>query len=252
MVRFVVLAAPRTGSNWLCSLLDSHPEVVCHHELFNPERILYAVSCRAGVAGGLDRDAFGTVAARDADPLGFLRRVWREGSLGRPIVGFKLNRGQQPRVFAEVLADRRIRKLLLRRRNRLKTYVSEEIALRTEVWESYEWSRPAAAPGERPRIEVPLDDLARHIARNDGYYRELRRGLEGQGYLELDYESLGDPRQHVRALAFLGAREPEIPLQGATRKMNPCDLRELVAGYDELAAALRGTELADELSDPGP
>ena len=34
--RFVILAAPRSGSNLLCTLLDSHPEILCHHEVFNP------------------------------------------------------------------------------------------------------------------------------------------------------------------------------------------------------------------------
>ena len=34
--RFVILAAPRSGSNLLCTLLNSHPEILCHHEVFNP------------------------------------------------------------------------------------------------------------------------------------------------------------------------------------------------------------------------
>ena len=37
--RFVILAARRSGSNLLCSLLGSHPHVRCHHELFNPNGI---------------------------------------------------------------------------------------------------------------------------------------------------------------------------------------------------------------------
>ncbi|MEB3357068.1 MAG: hypothetical protein VKK04_10095, partial [Synechococcales bacterium] len=41
-IRFVIFNYPRTGSNLLCSLLNQHPEILCHHEIFNPERIYYA------------------------------------------------------------------------------------------------------------------------------------------------------------------------------------------------------------------
>ena len=33
--RFVILAAPRTGSNLLCTLLDAHSRILCHHEILN-------------------------------------------------------------------------------------------------------------------------------------------------------------------------------------------------------------------------
>jgi LPS sulfotransferase NodH len=64
--RFVILAAPRTGSNWLCSLLNSHPDVLCHHELFNPSGVFYALGHRDGA---LD---LGTPEERDRRPLAFL------------------------------------------------------------------------------------------------------------------------------------------------------------------------------------
>lgn len=46
--RFVILAASRTGSNMLCAILDWHPAVLCHHELFNPTGIYYALPLRDG------------------------------------------------------------------------------------------------------------------------------------------------------------------------------------------------------------
>ena len=65
--RFVILGAPRTGTNLLCTLLDSHPDVLCHHEVFNPAGIFWALGDRQGA---LD---LGSMAERDADPLGFRR-----------------------------------------------------------------------------------------------------------------------------------------------------------------------------------
>ena len=32
----------------LCTLLGSHPEILCHHEVFNPSGIFYALYYRDG------------------------------------------------------------------------------------------------------------------------------------------------------------------------------------------------------------
>lgn len=241
--RFVVFAAPRTGSNWLCSLLDSHPEVLCHPEIFNPERIIYSVSLRQGE---LD---LGTVEERDARPLEVLDRVWRE-DFGRPWVGFKLNRGQCREAFDAVLADPAVHKVLIRRSNRIKTFVSEKLAIRTGSWESYPWSKTLES---KPRIRVGVEELREHIAMNERYYGWLETSVEESGapWLEVTYEELGTAREQARLLEFLGLDEPVEGLSAITRKQGSKDLRDRIEGYGELAAALAGTELADELVDRG-
>ena len=128
--RFVVLAAPRTGSNWLCTLLDSHPRVVCHREIFHPDGI-HAAASLAGAALELG----GLVEQRDRDPAGLLARVWAADG-GRDAVGFKLNRESTPGGFAAVLDDPGVRKIVLRRDNRVRTCVSELVARQTGAWES--------------------------------------------------------------------------------------------------------------------
>ena len=82
MQRFVVLAVPRTGSNLLCTLLNSHPEILCHHEVFNPQGIFLALSHRDQV------QQFGDMTDRDQEPLAFLESVWDSGANHR-CVGFK-------------------------------------------------------------------------------------------------------------------------------------------------------------------
>lgn len=238
-VRFVLLAVPRTGSNWLCTLLGSHPEILCHHEIFNPDAIHYALDWRDGTFD------FGSVADRDRDPLPVLDRTWRQ-SLGFRVVGFKLNRGQNPRVFDRVLEDRGVRKILVLRRNRIKTHVSELVAERTGEWESY----PGMKIGRvKPQIEVDVDHLRAHIARNQDYYDELRRRLatDGQQPLEVTYEELPHDHERRRILDFLGVAPRLDILRAATRKQNPKDLRQLISNFDQLAETLTGSELEDEL-----
>ncbi len=241
LLRFVILAAPRTGSNWLCTLLDSHHEILCHHEIFNPERILYSRTLR----GKLD---LGTLEERNRDPLRFLDLVWR-ADFGYRIIGFKLNRGQSEEVFRAVLADPDIRKIIIRRQNRIKAYVSEMIALQTGEWESY----PGMEIGKhKPHIAVELEALRRHIETNASYYSRVYEALHatGQTWLDLQYEKLANEDERERLLQFLSAN-PGVPLREATRKQNPEDLRDLIANFAELGAQLRGTELEAELTAPG-
>jgi 3,4-dihydroxy 2-butanone 4-phosphate synthase/GTP cyclohydrolase II len=239
--RFVILTTPRTGSNWLCSLLGSHREVLCHHELFNPERIIYT---RAWPGGALD---LGTQEERDRDALGFLERVW-ERRCGRRVVGFKLNRGQSEAVLQKVLADRSIRKIVLRRRNRVRTFVSEKLAQLTGEWESY----PESARGGRPvRLVVDVAELRAHAAENERYFGRLLLALResGQDHLELTYEELCGAEERRRVLRFLGVAT-DRELVGETRQQHAEPLRDLISNYDELAAALRGSDLEAELQAP--
>ena len=242
MVRFVILATPRCGSNWLCTLLDSHPEILCHHEIFNPGGILYSLSCRGG-----ELDALGSVSERDRDPVGFLERVWGEDR-GHPVLGFKLNLGQSEAVLRHVLADPGVRKIVLKRANRIKAYVSESIAEATGEWESYP-GMPVG--GGEHRVEVDVEALRGHAERNRRFYLEIEEALavSGQDWLELTYERLARDEERRRALAFLGVAPPAAGLREATRKQNPRDLRRTVANYDRLERLLRGTDLEADLKE---
>ncbi len=238
--RFVIVAAPRTGSNWLCTLLDSHPDVLCHREIFNPDGLHTALSWPEPLA-------LGTLAERDRDPAAVLRRVW-EADCGRAAVGFKLNRESTPAAFALALDERNARKLVLRRHNRVRTCVSEALAARSGVWESLEGGPASPAQGTL-RLEVGA--LRAHAERNRRYYEGVtaRLSQSGQAWLETRYERLHEPREQARLLAFLGLSASAVALRGATRRQNPRPLRALLENYASLREELRGSGFEDELDD---
>lgn len=238
MTRFVILATPRCGSNWLCGLLDSHPEILCHHELFNPAEIHLALSQR-GKGWKL-----GDKRMREEAPLELLKAAWRQ-TRGFNVVGFKLNLGQSPIVLEEVLTNSGILKILLYRRNRIRTFVSEKIATMTGEWESY----PDSRWHDHPRsATITLADLEEHMARNRDFYSNIRRRMDasGQQVLELEYETLGTTQQHRRLLRYLGV-DTNVALKTSTRKMNSEPLDKMIDNYTELKSALLGTELEPDL-----
>lgn len=243
MRRFVILAVPRTGSNLLCTLLNSHPQILCHHEVFNPQGVFTALGYRGD---GLTLES---LQQRDNDPLGFLQRVWQTG-LEDGCVGFKWTRGQNQDVLNNVVEDGSIKKIVLRRRNRIKTYVSELIAQETQQWEVYS-QHELALP--RPRIHVDASQLNDHIAINQHFYADLSTRLlrYSQPSLEVDFETLFDPNIQSRLLEFLAVTSPELALTAASVKQNPTNLSETIANFDELADELAGGELLAELYDRG-
>jgi len=240
-VRFVILAVPRTGSNLLCTLLNSHLEILCHHEIFNPQGIFFALEHRDGT---LD---LGSMEQRDSDPLRFLDRVW-DCSLGYPCVGFKFTRGQNPIVLDHVLTDSSITKILLRRQNRIRTFVSELLAEQTGVWEAYADDDLASEPRQ---VHVSIDNLRSHVVNNDRFYADIYTALasSGQDYSELVYEKLLLPDEQRRALNFLGFCEEQPKLKAASVRQNSRTLREVIANFSELDALLEGGEYHAELHD---
>jgi LPS sulfotransferase NodH len=239
--RFVILAAPRTGSNLLCTLLNSHPEVLCHHELFNPNGIFYALEYRDG---SMD---LGSMESREQDPFGFLQRVW-EHPQGASCIGFKMTRGQDAGIMQNLIDDSGVRKILLYRRNRLKTFISEQLARQTDRWEVYEKDELATVT---PSLRVDVESFKAHCELNERYYRDIKDALQSarQTWLETAYEDILNADEHVRLLEFLGVGTTGAKLTQSSVKQSDKDLRTHIENFRELELALEGSEYLAELYD---
>lgn len=242
MTRFVILAVPRTGSNLLCTLLNSHRQILCHHEVFNPQGVFAAHDYRGPA---LD---IHSLSERDRDPLAFLDRVWQTAADSHT-VGFKWTRGQNEDVLRSVVNDGGIKKLVLSRRNRIKTFVSEMIARETQQWEVYS-TDDLTTP--RPRIQVDMGELLKYIAVNQRFYHDLSGALSGAGqpHLTIDYEMLFHSGVQKQILEFLDVAV-EVPLRTSSVKQNPVQLRDSIVNFGELEASLPCRELLHELYDCG-
>lgn len=239
MTNFVILAAQRTGSNFLCTLLNSHPEILCHHEIFNPRGPMYAVTHRDGALN------LGSAEERDRDPLSFLDRVWRT-RYDNPCVGFKMTPDQAEPILRHVFVSPSIKKIVLRRRNRIRTYVSQTISRRLDEWEVY---HPRELAPDRPRVNVDVARLREQIASNERFYREIGESLapSPESFIQVSYESLSSRPVHRRILEFLGVAARDMELKPASIKQNSENLEDLVSNFAELAGALRGSDLEEEL-----
>jgi LPS sulfotransferase NodH len=243
-VRFVILHGTRTGSNFLCTVLNSHPDILCHHEIFNPFVI--------GVARHLQGSDFhlGTMEEREKDPAEFLDRVWRV-PLGRRAVGFKLCIWQHEAAYRAVLPDASVRKIVLKRRNRIRAFVSLQAARQTREWVVYD---DRGAPAARPKVHVDPWELLQNNDLHQSFYEQTEAALRrsGQDYLELWYEDLLAPEGLRPVLDRLGIEGYPLQPEGQTWKLAPPSLREAISNFDALREQLKGSGLEAELDDAPP
>ena len=236
--RFVILAAPRSGSNMLCSMLDSHPDILCHHELFNPSGIFYALPLRDSDSQA-SQEMQGRMQERDRDPLAFLaEQVWqRHGE--KSVVGFKMTYQQNLAVFQAVLAAPEIQKIVLRRNNAVKSYVSKLVAEQSGVWEDYGQARRH----EPLQLELNLEHLQQDLAFNQRYYALIETSLRDtqQAYLQVQYEHLMDCACQRTMLDYLACQY--VPLHTRSRKQNPSDLRQRVKNYGQILEQCQDPDL---------
>ncbi|MCA9263649.1 MAG: hypothetical protein KDA60_07355, partial [Planctomycetales bacterium] len=161
-------------------------------------------------------------------------------------VGFKWTRGQSTIVLDHVSREVETTKIVLRRRNRVKTYVSAEIAQLTRQWEVYH-QQELVQP--RPRVVIDEAKLVQHIRENERYYSDLIGVLDTshQPWMELVYEDLFENNVQQQLLQFLQVAPQK--LDAASVKQNPTDLRESIANFSELSRRLAGSDLEAELHE---
>ena len=134
---FVVFAEMRTGSNFLEANLNAIPGVMCYGEAFNP----------AFVGNANKQDMLGvSLAQRDADPQVLLKAMRRQDGM----TGFRYFHDHDPRVFALVVDDPTVAKVILTR-NPLESYISWKIARESNQWRT---TSAANIKTARPKFEI--------------------------------------------------------------------------------------------------
>lgn len=240
MTRFVVLTSPRSGSGWLVDLLNSHPEIVAHAELFHVERRTapeYGARDLPYFEASLDRGR----RVRLLRQVAYLAKLYARRPDARA-VGFKLTyvQANANRALLPHLSLRRVRVVHLVRANLLAATISWQVARESGIYH--------ARMGEPAHGHTVLLDPARLRSELEG--RELaiaraRRRLERLHIptLEIAYEELVG-RQEVTlsgVLSFLGL-EPQVHrLDSALVRTHIASALDQLENGEEVRASLAGT-----------
>lgn len=237
--RFVIYGSMRTGSNYLVSLLNQLPGVVCHGEVFNPNFVglhpTYSRNFR------IPRKA---TAKRDQDPEALYERLL-EVTPPDTLVGFKIFPGHDRRILEKTLSDTQIRKIILRR-NIVESFVSLCQAEQSKVWVMSSTDKePPAIKRERASQPVNFEErrFLRYRKSVDRFHEAIEHGLSRANHqiLRLDYGDLQAKDFQDRLCNFLGSEKPsklaQVPLAKinnsplCTRVTNPREMMETLAKH---------------------
>ncbi len=232
--KFLILCHPRTGSNFLVSLLESHPQIRAFGEVFTEDNNIYW-----GYSGYRSPQI---LQLRYDEPIAFVDKlVYRHFPPIVKAVGFKLfyfhPKHEHQKIVWQYLKEIENLKIIhLTRKNILHTYVSHEIAFRTD-----RWTLLADDKDDRNRYlsePIILDyqeclDKFKKIRSWETEYSNFF-DLPTQGYYNLVYEELVSnlERETNRLQEFLGVQKHL--LNPKTKKRNQKPIREIVANYDRL------------------
>jgi LPS sulfotransferase NodH len=235
--RFLIVSAARTGSTMLRNMLNSHPDICCHGEVFSMPLIRGFVGLRQGEKSPVLHKM---QHLRKSDPLGYLREyVFYPGpfkAIGAKILYDDLLAPEWKVVFDAILADRDLRIVHLFRENRLKRFLSHYITRVTNVHVVTDLKdRPPVEP-----IWVSPKDCVHDIEQVEQLENQFRDFFHEHPVFEITYEQIVGNRKLDELQRFLGLGP--ATLRTKTVKLNSDKLQDLLKNYGELEQAFRGTK----------
>jgi len=235
--QFFIYCIPRTGSYHLSSLLDSAPDVVCHGELFKPERLELRGVYKS-------RIQVTTVQERDSAPLDYLGSI-RDLEPDRNF-GFKLFPQHANRVPAiRALFKDRDWKIIILARDPIETYASMMRARETMVWTKRKLKGLLANLAWRvrrifkneppPKVHFTPESLD-GFAHQYNRFVERCRGLRKQRdrVIVAHYSQLNDPGFQSFLLNFVGSAADPLSLKSKYEKQYEGTLADGFDNWSEL------------------
>ena len=243
--RFIILARARTGSNYLRTLLRSHPSVIVSNEILRETAVIDGAVVKEPGIDWSCRDYWTTpeiLASRETRPVAFLENtVFRAFRPHVKAVGFKLfynHACAAPRsdIWPWLEADRAIHVLHLKRRNLLRVHLSFVQAARTDRWHDMEG---------RPSVQEPVRlDAAECLAcfeQTRAWETEADQRFSAHPKLEVTYEALTCPDTGISRDIQSFLHLEVMALRPRTHKQSRLPLPEAILNYPELKARFAGT-----------
>lgn len=126
MIQFAILSEARSGTSFLTSALQQHPDVLMHGEIFHP---CVEWHINSQVLENLDFD----LDQRKEKPMEFIEKIYQNNA-GKSAVGFKIWRSQSHQGVQYIIENKNIKKIILERENCLASFSSYRIAEKTQIF----------------------------------------------------------------------------------------------------------------------
>lgn len=229
---FIIYCFPRTGSYHLMSLLDSCDDIICHGEVFKPNRIEIGPWHKKHVG-------FTSPSSRDEQPIRFIRRL--RALNPHKHFGFKIFQTHVHRVpQLDRLITHPVWKTILLYREPIATYASWLRARETRVWTL----RDGAAPVSRDTLNVPVtytEESLREFSQSYNHFLDRCAAIRERklNSFVIYYDQINDETALDALVSFLGSAH-SAPLSSDYRRQFRGSLIDGFANWNELQERLSG------------
>ncbi|WGR61789.1 hypothetical protein E3U26_13500 (plasmid) [Paracoccus ferrooxidans] len=175
--KFAVISDARSGTSLLTATLNSHPEVVCHGEIFHKSPKDFHIKVPKEEVNPED-----LLSLRENDTEKFVELVYNRP--GAKSVGFKMWRSQNSEYCDKVLADESVSKIIYERSNVLAKFSSSILAKETGVWNV---NSGAARPKVLDKkLSFNPQQFLTYVNRHENLFKLYRNKAKGK-VLDLSY-----------------------------------------------------------------
>lgn len=231
--KFVIFGVARVGSNYFINQLNHHSQILCHYEIFHPRGLYYGFEDK-----GINADNFKMkwdIERRDKEPLIFLNDLL-EIHQGEEALGFNVFPGHNKIVVKNSLLDVNQKKIILRRKDLLKSFISDRLAKKTGIWvcENHRVLKDI----ENIKMHFLRDEFLSYLLRIFNYYNYLETvlGVTRQNFLTVYYEDIIQERDVAfdQIFNFLNVKHETLGKKSKFIKQNTEDIERLVDNYQTM------------------
>lgn len=218
-VKFVILSEARSGTSLLSGTLGSHPEIMCHGEIYHEKTEWHLLGNFAGKA----KEEIQELRKNENT---FLERVFDQD--GYKAVGFKMWRNQNPAACKSLLADDSIYKITYERDNKLAQFSSNLLANQTGIWNLTSGANVEKIKPEMPELAFNVNDFKKFIEFQKDTFDFYIKNVSGP-FIHLKYSEIV-LEGYSRVLDFLCVKPME--LEPAMTKLYSSDILSRFAPAD--------------------
>jgi len=232
MKNFVILSSRRSGSIYLQSLLNSHPEILCGGEIFTKKSQFMNDFLRKN-----------NIQFKDINPEEYIKSFFsRQPKKKINYLGFRLFynhlRRERESIWNTLKNTPDLCLIHLQRKNILKKYLSLNLAIKTSSW-----SRKKMEPEQEYKpININYVECRKYFRREEKNIRNAALFFKNNKMIDVYYEDLAADKnpETDKIQEFLGL-EPET-LSCDFVKQNMQSLSELISNYSDLKEKFENTE----------
>ena len=237
--KFIILSAPRSGTNMLRTTLASHPQIHAYGEIFNENHI----PTNYGFPASMKQ----IMRARLKEPEAYIQElVFRKYLAGTKAVGFKMmyhhpQSASYRRAWSCLAGIPELRVIHLKRRNLLEVLLSQARSDLTGKWASYRDSKGAET---QPRIELSAERCEQAFENLVQTRVAFDQRFKPEQLLEVWYEDLVDNFECTLSSVYEFLGVANCSARPATIKQRVDSLDTAISNYPALKAHFEGTPWA--------